>query len=99
MAFRWAARVTAGSAPPARPGYPHDLSLDGLCYGRIVRPPSRGATLAGLDPAAALALPGVLTVVRDGSFLGVIAEREEVALRGAGRLRGGASGERRPTRP
>jgi CO/xanthine dehydrogenase Mo-binding subunit len=82
-----------------RPRYTHDLSPDGLCYGRIVRPPSRGATLAGLDPAAALALPGVLTVVRDGSFLGVVAEREEVALRAAGRLRAGATWERRPTLP
>jgi nicotinate dehydrogenase subunit B len=82
-----------------RPRYINDLALDGLCYGRIVRPPSRGATLAGLDPAAALALPGVLTVVRDGSFLGVVAEREEVALRAAGRLRDGATWERRPTLP
>jgi nicotinate dehydrogenase subunit B len=82
-----------------RPRYVNDLSPDGLCYGRIVRPPSRGATLAGLDPAAALALPGVLTVVRDGSFLGVIAEREEIALRAADRLRGGATWERRPTLP
>jgi len=82
-----------------RPRYTHDLSPDGLCYGRVVRPPSRGATLARLDPAAALALPGVVTVVRDGSFLGVVAEREEVALRAAGRLRADASWERRPTLP
>jgi CO/xanthine dehydrogenase Mo-binding subunit len=82
-----------------RPRYAQDLALDGLCYGRVVRPPSRGATLAGLDPAAALALPGVLAVVRDGSFLGVVAEREEVALRAAGRLRDGARWERRPTLP
>ena len=62
-----------GTSPPrldlpdkltGRPQYTHDLSPDGLCYGRIVRPPSRGATLARLDPAAALALPGVLMVVR-----------------------------------
>jgi len=82
-----------------RPRYTHDLSPDGLCYGRIVRPPSRGATLARLDQAAALALPGVLTVVRDGSFLGVVAEREEVALRAAGRLRADAGWDRRPTLP
>ena len=97
-----------GTSPPrldlpdkltGRPRYTHDLSPDGLCYGRIVRPPSRAATLAALDPAAALALPGVLAVVRDGSFLGVAAEREEVALRAADRLRAGASWERRPTLP
>ena len=77
----------------------HDLSPDGLCYGRIVRPPSQGATLTGLDATAALALPGVLTVVRDGSFIGVVAEREEVALRAADRLRADATWERRPTLP
>ncbi|HEX5297278.1 MAG TPA: molybdopterin cofactor-binding domain-containing protein [Streptosporangiaceae bacterium] len=82
-----------------RPQYAHDLSPDGLCYGRVVRPPSRGASLTGLDATAALALPGVLTVVRDGSFLGVVAEREEVALRAADRLRAGAVWDRRPTLP
>ena len=70
-----------------RPRFVHDLSPDGLCYGRIIRPPSRGATLTGLDTTATLALPGVLTVVRDGSFLGVVAEEEEVALGAAGAAR------------
>jgi CO/xanthine dehydrogenase Mo-binding subunit len=82
-----------------RPRYAHDLSPDGLCHGRVVRPPSRGATLTGLDATAALVLPGVLAVVRDGSFLGVVAEREEVALRAADRLRAGAVWDRRPTLP
>ena len=77
----------------------HDLSPDGLCYGRIVRPPSRGATLTGLDTTATLALPGVLTVVRDGSFLGVVAEEEEVALGAADRLRADATWARHPTLP
>jgi CO/xanthine dehydrogenase Mo-binding subunit len=82
-----------------RPRFVHDLSPDGLCYGRIVRPPSRGATLIGLDTTATLALPGVLTVVRDGSFLGVVAEREEVALGAADRLRAAATWERHQTLP
>jgi nicotinate dehydrogenase subunit B len=82
-----------------RPRFVHDLSPDGLCYGRIVRPPSRGATLTALDTTAALALPGVLTVVRDGSFLGVVAEREEIALRAADRLRADATWARHPTLP
>jgi CO/xanthine dehydrogenase Mo-binding subunit len=82
-----------------QPRYAHDLSPDGLCYGRVVRPPARGATLTGLDTTAALALPGVLAVVRDGGFVGVVAEREEVALRAAGKLRAGAVWECRPTLP
>jgi nicotinate dehydrogenase subunit B len=82
-----------------RPRFVHDLSPDGLCYGRIVRPPSRGATLTRLDTTATLAVPGVLTVVRDGSFLGVVAEEEEVALGAADRLRADATWERHPTLP
>jgi nicotinate dehydrogenase subunit B len=82
-----------------RPRFAHDLSPEGLCYGRVVRPPSPGATLTDLDATAALALPGVLTVVRDGRFLGVVAQREEVALRAADRLRDGATWERHPTLP
>ena len=72
-----------------RPRFVHDMVLDGMLYGRVVRPPSRGATLLDVGPEPAMALPGVVTVVRDGSFLGVIAEREEVALRAAGPAAGG----------
>src|SRR5262249_20913830 len=48
---------------------------------RVVRPPSYGARLAGFDDGAVRAMPGVVAVVRDGSFVGVIAEREEQAIR------------------
>ena len=82
-----------------RPRYVHDLEFDGLCHGRVVRPPSRGATLDALDEAPARALPGVLAVVRDGSFLGVVADREEIAIQAAERLRHAASWSRRATLP
>ncbi|GAA3437511.1 molybdopterin-dependent oxidoreductase [Kutzneria kofuensis] len=70
-----------------RPRFIHDLSLPGMLYGRVVRPPSRGATLVSLDANEALALNGVVDVVRDGDFLGVIATREEIALRAKELLR------------
>jgi CO/xanthine dehydrogenase Mo-binding subunit/aerobic-type carbon monoxide dehydrogenase small subunit (CoxS/CutS family) len=60
-------------------GFLHDLSLPGMVYGRVVRPPHYGARLLHVDVQAAGRLPGVLRVVRDGSFLGVVAEREEMA--------------------
>ena len=82
-----------------RPRFVHDLVLDGMLYGRVVRPPSRGATLLDVGPEPAMALPGVVTVVRDGSFLGVIAEREEVALRAADLLRADAKWHEQPTLP
>jgi CO/xanthine dehydrogenase Mo-binding subunit len=69
------------------PIYVHDLELPGMLHGRIARPPSYEARLAGLDEAEVRALPGVVQVVRDGSFLGVIAEREEQAIRALTRLK------------
>jgi nicotinate dehydrogenase subunit B len=82
-----------------RPRFVHDLSLDGMLYGRIVRPPSRGASLQHVDTEPIMALPGVVTVVRDGNFLGVVAEREEVALAAADRLRADTRWQQRPTLP
>ena len=82
-----------------RPRFVHDLALDGMLYGRVVRPASRGATLLDVGAEPAMALPGVMTVVRDGSFLGVIAEREEVALRAADLLRADAKWQEQPTLP
>ncbi len=64
------AKVTGGAA------YVQDLRLDGMVHGRIVRPPSPGARLRSLDIASVRNKPGVLKVVQDGRFVGVIAERE-----------------------
>ncbi len=58
-----------------------DLAPPGLLFGRVLRPPSPGARLEALDEAAVRALPGVRAIVRDGSFVGVVAEREEQVLR------------------
>lgn len=82
-----------------RPRFAHDLTLPGMVYGRIVRPPARGATLLFADLEPAMALDGVLTVVRDGSFLGVVAEREETALVAVERLRADATWQEHPTLP
>jgi CO/xanthine dehydrogenase Mo-binding subunit len=61
--------------------YIHDLKLPGMLHGRIVRPPSNSAMLVTLDDTAAHAMPGVLAIVREGSFLGVVCEREEQAIK------------------
>jgi CO/xanthine dehydrogenase Mo-binding subunit len=69
--------------PPKVSGAPvflQDLELPGMVHGRVVRPPGPGARLVALDEAAVRGLPGVLAVVREGSFVGVIAEREEQAI-------------------
>jgi nicotinate dehydrogenase subunit B len=68
------AKVTGGAS------YVQDLRLPGMLFGRISRPPSYGAELVAFDEARVRALPGVVAVVRDGRFLGVVAEREEQAI-------------------
>jgi nicotinate dehydrogenase subunit B len=71
-------------------GYLHDLDLPDMLHGRMVRPPSYGATLESLDQAARetiLALPGVRTLLVDGRYIGVCAEREEQAIAAANAVR------------
>jgi len=63
------------------PAFVQDLRLPGMLHGRIVRPPRYHAILDHVDLRGAKKLPGVVAVVRDGSFLGVIAKREEQAVR------------------
>jgi nicotinate dehydrogenase subunit B len=63
-----------------RPIFIQDMRLPGMVHGRVVRPPSYGAELTRLDDAAVRKMPGVISVVRNGRFLGVVAEREEQAI-------------------
>jgi nicotinate dehydrogenase subunit B len=81
------------------PAFVHDLRLPGQLFGRVVRPPCPGACLVAVDDAAARALPAVLRVVRRGSFLGVVADREEEAVRAAELLRAGARWQEQDTLP
>ncbi len=92
-------RVDLPDKLAARPRFAHDMAPDGLLHGRVIRPPSRGATLLDVDTQRAMALPGMVIVVRDGNFLGVLAEREEVAVRAADRIRDDAKWDERPTLP
>jgi nicotinate dehydrogenase subunit B len=69
-------KVTGGVA------YVQDMRLPGMVHGRIVRPPRPGSRLDSVDEATVRAMPGVIAVVRDGSFLGIVAEREEQAIKG-----------------
>jgi CO/xanthine dehydrogenase Mo-binding subunit len=68
-------------------GFIHSLALPGMVYGRVVRPPHSRARLESVDMEKARQMSGVLKVVRDGSFLAVIAEREEQAIDAMNALR------------
>jgi CO/xanthine dehydrogenase Mo-binding subunit len=69
------------------PVYVHDLDLPGMLHGRIARPPSYNARLVELDEADVRSLPGVVALIRDGNFVGIVAAREEQALRALSRVK------------
>ena len=77
-------KVTGGVA------YVQDIRLRGMLFGRIVRPPNYAAQLVSLDEVKVKQMPGVVTVVRDGRFLGVVAAREEQAIAARDALRDAA---------
>jgi isoquinoline 1-oxidoreductase len=52
--------------------YPSDVGRPGMLYGKVLRPPSYGATLESVDLAEAKAMKDI-TVVQDGAFVGCVA--------------------------
>ncbi len=79
-------RVDIPGKVTGQPSYIQDMTLPGMLHGRVSRPPGPRARLQALDATAVEQMPGVVAVVRDGSFLGVVAEREEQAIRAERRL-------------
>jgi nicotinate dehydrogenase subunit B len=77
-------KFTGGAA------YVQDLRLPGMLHARVVRPPAPRAELVSLDAGAVKAIPGVVTVVRDGNFVAVVCEREEQAIKAREALRAAA---------
>jgi CO/xanthine dehydrogenase Mo-binding subunit len=58
-----------------------DVRLPGMLHGRVLHPAVHGARLRSVDRDAALAEAGVVAVVVEGDFAGVVAERHGQALR------------------
>ena len=61
--------------------YVQDLRLPGMVHARVVRPPSYAARLNSVEIGPIERMPGVVKVVRNGSFLAVVAEREYQAVK------------------
>ncbi|MET4117686.1 CO/xanthine dehydrogenase Mo-binding subunit [Bradyrhizobium sp. JR1.5] len=75
----------------ARPRFIHDCPLPDLLHGRVLRPDISGARLIALDETATRAVPGLVAIVRDGGFAGVIADSEVAAEAALKALRSGAT--------
>jgi nicotinate dehydrogenase subunit B len=62
--------------------YVHDVRLPGMLHGRVVRPPHARATLVSVDERSIADVP-MAHLVRKGTFVGVVAAREEDAIKAA----------------
>ena len=73
----------------------HDVRVPGMLHGRVVRPPYAGVdagpfvgtSLIAVDRSSVRDIPGLVDVVQIGDFVGVVAEREENAIKAAARLK------------
>jgi nicotinate dehydrogenase subunit B len=65
----------------------HNVRVPGMLHGRVVRPPSVGATVASVDESSVRQIPGLLKVVVRNNFLGVVAEKQSEAIKAARRLK------------
>jgi nicotinate dehydrogenase subunit B len=80
-------RVDIPAKMTGRFTYMQDLKVPGMLHGRVVRPASIGAKLESVDDTALKNIPGIVKVVREGNFLGVVASNEWDAIRGADAIR------------
>jgi len=75
--------------------YVHDVRVPGMLHGRVVRPPYAGVdagpfvgtSLIAVDESSVRNIPGLVAVVRIGDFVGVVATREENAVKAARQLK------------
>lgn len=65
-------KVTGGDVVTGAAKYPSDISLPGMLYGKVLRPPSYGAKLTSVELAPARSMAGVVAV-HDGDFVGCAA--------------------------
>jgi len=67
--------------------YMQDFSVPGMLHGRVVRPPALDAKLESVDEGSIKDIAGIVKVVREGNFLGVVAENEWAAIKGAQQIK------------
>jgi len=85
-------KVTGGAA------YIQDMRLPDMLHARVVRQPGGGA-LRRVDADAVSRMPGVVQVVRNGSFLAIVARREWQAVKAWRALAAAAEWEAPPALP
>lgn len=67
--------------------YVHNVRVPGMVHGRVVRPPTVGATLESVDESSVSGMPGFIKVVTKKDFVGVVFEKQWQAVQAADRLK------------
>ena len=63
--------------------YAYEVRVPGMLHGRVVRPPVVNSEPITIDESSVEDIPGMVRVVRQGSFMGVVAQTEWAAIRAA----------------
>ena len=67
--------------------YIHDVRIPGMLHGRVVRPPVINTEPISIDHDSIKGIPGVVMIVREGKFVGVVAKTEWAAIKAAQALK------------
>ncbi len=87
------AKLSGGAA------FVQDLRPEGMLHARAIRQPSAGAELLTADTDAVALMPGVLKVVKQGSYLAVVAVKEWHAIKAMRALAASATWRESATLP
>jgi len=66
--------------------YSQDVRVPGMLHGRVVRPPTVMSNPSSVDESSIRHIPGVVKIVQQGGFVGVVARTEWAAIRAAKEL-------------
>jgi nicotinate dehydrogenase subunit B len=80
-------RVEIPAMATGRFEYVHNVRVDRMLHGQVVRPPSMGASLESVDEASVAGMPGLVKVVVKKDFVGVVAQKPWQALAAASKLK------------
>ena len=67
--------------------YAHDVRVPGMVHGRVVRPPTITSKPANIDESTVKNIPGLIKIVQEGSFVGVVCQTEWAAIEAARALK------------
>src|SRR4029077_1404519 len=67
--------------------YAQDVRIPGMLHGRVVRPPVVNSKPTSIDENSIKQIAGVVKIVQEGSFVGVLAQTEWAAIQAAKALR------------